>query len=398
MYLQMNLYTSYYFPWSSAKRLSNPNFHPFCLIDNSSSSSSLLSFTLFELPGTWSDPGLWVPWRTPWGWAWLGGGLLWSRPRSSCWDRFRLGWGTVEGPALCAELHVPVWHQALRAWRWARGGCFSWAVAGAPSPLVPQCPLWRPRRGRSAVLGNGPATAGKGSPCERCHLDSLFACRQREHFRLVIFLNVDLWGLGCFLWALTCPEVASWDWQNAIRHCSSPSEPCSPHANCRSAQLPAPHHDTSPGWNRLALCLLLQEKVSQKDVSWGKVMSQQWCSGFGLLNRLCLSSDPLTTFIDLLFLFLIHVVTPQSLCGDNWPWARRISFLLRAGSHSVEGLRVIGLKIPWCSNYMELFGQSPLRSLSCTLDTSARITWLRRPCGLCVWRLDRHVHRHKHPV
>lgn len=92
------------------------------------------------------------------------------------------------------------------------------------------------------------------------------------------------------------------------------------------------------------------------------------------LNRLCPSSDPPTAFIDLLFLFLSRVVTRQSLCRDIRHRVLCVSFLLRTGSHSVEGLRVIGLKIPRCSNYMELCGQSPRPSLSCTLDTSDRIT------------------------
>lgn len=80
--------------------------------------------------------------------------------------------------------------------------------------------------------------------------------------------------------------------------------------------------------------------------------------GFTPLNRLCPSSDPPTAFIDLLFLFLSHVVTRQSLCRDSRHRVLCVSFLLGTGSHSVEGLRVIGCKIPRCSNYMVLVAPS----------------------------------------
>jgi len=138
-----------------------------------------ISFCFFTLSGpleTSSAQGLWALWRTPWALAWLGGGLLWSRPRSSCWGRLRLGRGRGGGPARCAGLRVRAWHPALQGWRWARGGFFSSAAAGAPSPLVPRCPLWRHRRGRSASA-NGPATGGTVSPYESRHLGLLSACR-----------------------------------------------------------------------------------------------------------------------------------------------------------------------------------------------------------------------------
>ena len=138
------------------------------------SPSSFLFFTLSGPLGTWNDPGLGV-WRTPWGLAWPGVGPSWSRPQSSCRDRLRLVWGRAAGPPRCAGLLVRAWHQVLQGWRWAEGACVSLAAAGAPSPLFPRCPLWRHQRDRSVSV-NGPATAGKESPYERCHSCSLSAC------------------------------------------------------------------------------------------------------------------------------------------------------------------------------------------------------------------------------
>ena len=51
-------------------------------------------------------------------------------------------------------------------------------------------------------------------------------------------------------------------------------------------------------------------------------------------------------FIDLLLLFLTHVVTLQSVCTDIQHRVLHVSFLVRAGSHSDKRITVIGLKIP----------------------------------------------------
>lgn len=176
MSIQINLYTpchAFFLTLCSVTVLSK-------LSPSLSLSLSVLSFfTLFGPLGTWSDPALWVPWWTPWGLTWLGEGLSWSRPRSSCWDKLRLGWRRTAGLPLCVVPRVRAWHPALQEWRWAKGGCFSSAAAGVPSRLFQLCPLWRHQRGRS-VSASEHATAGTESPCETCHSCSWFACSHQE--------------------------------------------------------------------------------------------------------------------------------------------------------------------------------------------------------------------------